>query len=105
MAWVTTADGIASPKHRPGLTVTYPGLQLKSLELLKEVFPAITRVALLIAPLELDAKEIVQEMEAGARRLGLQIQVLEVRGRDGGLNFTQPCKAARASKTTKQQSR
>jgi len=55
--------------------------------------------------LELDAKEIVQEMEAGARRLGLQIQVLEVRGRDGGLNFTQPCKAARASKTTKQQSR
>ena len=63
-----------------GLTVTLPGLQLKSLELLKEVFPAITRVALLIAPLELDAKEIVQEMEAGARRLGLQIQVLEVRG-------------------------
>ena len=51
MAWVTTADGIASPKHRPGLTVTYPGLQLKSLELLKEVFPAITRVALLLAPL------------------------------------------------------
>jgi putative tryptophan/tyrosine transport system substrate-binding protein len=62
------------------LTVTHPGLQLKSLELLKEMSPAITRVALLIAPLELDAKEIVQEMEAGARRLGLQIQVLEVRG-------------------------
>ena len=84
MAWVTTADRIASPKHRPGFTVTYPGLQLKSLELLKEMFPAITRVALLLAPLELDAKEIVQEMEAGAVGWGCRFKC----SRSGGATAT-----------------
>ena len=36
---------------------------------------------MLIEPTEVvDAKEVVQEIDDGARRLGLQVQVLEVRG-------------------------
>ncbi|MDM0050595.1 ABC transporter substrate-binding protein [Variovorax sp. J22R115] len=64
-----------------GLTVVFPELVPKCLEFLKEAFPAVVRVAVLIDPTEVvDAKEVVQEMDDGARRLGLQLQVLEVRG-------------------------
>ncbi len=63
-----------------GLTVTYPELGPKRLELLKEVLPALTRVALLLAPSELDAADMVGNMQAPAQQLGLQLQVIETRG-------------------------
>ncbi|NDZ16011.1 ABC transporter substrate-binding protein [Variovorax sp. WS11] len=79
-------EGWAQSLARPGgnvtgLTVVYPELVPKCLEVLKEAFPAVVRVAMLIDPAEIvDAKEVVQETEAGAQRLGLQLQVIEVRG-------------------------
>jgi putative tryptophan/tyrosine transport system substrate-binding protein len=76
-----------SPAHPggnvTGLTVTFPDLMPKCLELLKQAFPGVVRVAMLIVPTELrDTNEVVEETQAGARRLGLQLQVLEVRGPD-----------------------
>ena len=79
-------EGWATSLARPGgnvtgLTFTFPELGPKRLELLKEAAPSITRIAVLIDPLEVvDAPEVLQETEAGARRLGLQVQVLTVHG-------------------------
>lgn len=79
-------EGWAKSFARPGgnitgLTVVYPELVPKCLEVLKEAFPGIVRVAMLIDPTEVvDAGEVVQETEAGAQRLGMQLQVIEVRG-------------------------
>jgi len=79
-------EGWARTLARPagnvtGLTFTFPELGPKRLELLKEAAPAIARVALLIDPIEVvDAPEVLQETEAGARRLGLQVEVLKVHG-------------------------
>jgi putative ABC transport system substrate-binding protein len=64
-----------------GLTVVFPELLPKCLELLKEALPGLVRVAMLFDPTEVvDADEVVQETEAGARQLGLQLQVLQFRG-------------------------
>jgi len=79
-------EGWATSLARPGgnvtgLTFTFPELGPKRLELLKEAAPSITRIAVLIDPLEVvDAPEVLQETEAGARRLGLQVRVLTVHG-------------------------
>jgi len=79
-------EGWARSLARPGgnvtgLTVSFDELNAKRLELLKQAFPGVVRVALLLDPVEIgDAKAFVQAMEASARPLGLQIQVLEVRG-------------------------
>jgi putative ABC transport system substrate-binding protein len=64
-----------------GLTVVFPELVSKCLEILKEAHPGVLRVAVLIDPAEVvDAREVVQELGAGARRLGLQLEVLELQG-------------------------
>jgi putative ABC transport system substrate-binding protein len=62
-----------------GLTVTFPELSSKSLELLKQAFPEVSCVALLRDPAEVpDA--MIERTQAGARRLGIQIEVLDVGG-------------------------
>ena len=79
------AQSLAHPGGNvTGLTVTYPELGPKRLEILKEAFPGHTRIAMLIAPGDLaDATQgVVQEMQDGARRLGMQLQVFEVRSAD-----------------------
>ena len=78
------AEGWALSLARPGgnvtgLTVTFPELGPKYLELLKQAVPGLTRVAVLFAPAEVKINPI---LEAGARALGLQIQPLEVAGPD-----------------------
>jgi putative tryptophan/tyrosine transport system substrate-binding protein len=79
-------EGWAQSLARPGgnvtgLTFTFPEIGAKRLELLKEASPGLSRVAMLVDPIELvDAKDVVRETEAGARRLGLQLQVLETHG-------------------------
>jgi putative ABC transport system substrate-binding protein len=78
------SEGWAQSLARPGgnvtgLTVTFPELGGKRLELLAEAVPRLTRVALLYAPADLsNAKEQVAEIDAMARQLGLQLQVMEV---------------------------
>jgi putative ABC transport system substrate-binding protein len=79
-------EGWAASLARPagnvtGITFTFPEVVQKRLELLKEAMPAIVRVAVLIDPLDVvDSRDVIAEAKAGAQRLGLQLQVLEVHG-------------------------
>ncbi len=71
------AESLARPGGNiTGLTVTFPDLDLKRLEILKEAFPAITRVAM-ITEFRPDQR-FKEERDAGARRLGLELQFIEM---------------------------
>jgi putative ABC transport system substrate-binding protein len=78
-------DGLVASLARPGGNIT--GLSVmtyeitgKRLELLTEVVPGLTRVALLLDAGVLRWHTQLQEHEAAARGLGVQLQPLEVRG-------------------------
>jgi len=72
------AQSLAHPGGNvTGLTVTFPELELKRLELLKQAFPEIVRVAVLT---EFRREDILRNLEVGARRMELQLQVIEIRG-------------------------
>ena len=80
------AEGWAATLARPGgnvtgLAVTFPELEQKRLELLKEVLPGISRVGIVIAPFELrgGGGDVSAQNGAAARRLGLQLEVVPVR--------------------------
>jgi len=79
-------EGWAKSLARPGgnvtgLTFTFPELAAKRLELLKQALPTLTRIAVIIDPIEVvDAIDVLRETEAGARRLGLTMQVLRIHG-------------------------
>ena len=60
-----------------GLTVHHPELSGKTLELLKETLPHLSRVALLLEPRGDPAA--LRQMESAAQALGLSLQVLPVR--------------------------
>ena len=80
-------EGWARSLARPGgnvtgLTFTFPELAAKRLELLKQALPTLTRIAVVIDPAEVvDAADVLRETEAGARRLGLTLQVVQIHGR------------------------
>ena len=80
-------EGWAQSLSRPGgnvtgLTFTFPELAAKRVELLKDALPALTRIAVVIDPIEVvDAADVLRETAAGAQRLGLQVQVVEIHGR------------------------
>ncbi len=76
-------EGWAQSLARPGgnvtgLTVTFPELGPKRLEILGQAVPGLARVAILLAPAELGLNG--PSSEEGARALGLQAQLLEVSG-------------------------
>jgi putative ABC transport system substrate-binding protein len=75
------AKSLAQPGGNiTGFTVTLPGLELKRLEILKEAFPAINRVAVLT---EFRVDQVFKgELDDGARRLKLELQFIEVPGED-----------------------
>jgi putative ABC transport system substrate-binding protein len=62
-----------------GLTIQTPELAGKRLELLKEIVPNLTRVAVLWDPTEPGRRQLVEEAERVAPRLGLQLQTFEAR--------------------------
>ena len=79
--------GLVASLSRPGGNVT--GLSLsneelssKRVQLLKEFVPLLARVAVLRTPLLTAHAIFWQEAEAAARKLGLELQPLEVRGVD-----------------------
>jgi ABC-type uncharacterized transport system substrate-binding protein len=79
--------GIVSSLARPGGNITglsniAQDLDGKRLELLKEAFPKVARVALLWDPGTPRANLSLREMEAAAKALGLKLQSLPVRGID-----------------------
>jgi putative ABC transport system substrate-binding protein len=74
------AQGLARPGGNvTGLTVTFPDLASKRLELLKEAMPQLMRVGLLLDPDEIKVPLIEDAMRGAAQRMGVQVHVLEVR--------------------------
>ncbi len=61
-----------------GLTIMSPQLDGKRFELLKETFPRISRVAVVIRSANPHREAAVKEMEVGAQPLGLQVRVVAV---------------------------
>ena len=76
------AQSLAHPGGNvTGMTVTFPELMPKCLELLQQAVPGLARTAVLIAPTDFpQAGPVIQAMQDGARLLRMQLQVLEVRG-------------------------
>jgi putative ABC transport system substrate-binding protein len=80
-------DGFVASLGQPGGNVTgvttlHRELSGKRLELLKDTVPGLVRVAVLWNPVEVRATQQLRDTEDAARRLGLQVQALEVRGLD-----------------------
>ena len=77
-------SGLVASLARPGgnvtgLTIMAPDLMAKQLELLKEVVPKVTRVALLQNPDNPASAAQLREAEAAARALRIQPETLEAR--------------------------
>ena len=77
-------DGLVSSVARPGANVTGVSslnaeLDAKRLELLKEILPAIKRVAVLVNPTDRTSAAALKRAQTAARLLGLQLEVVEVR--------------------------
>jgi putative ABC transport system substrate-binding protein len=80
-------SGLVSSLARPGgnitgLSMMAPDLEGKRLELLKEAFPKVARVAFLRDRSSATANRVLTEMEAAAKALGLKLLSLEVRSLD-----------------------
>jgi putative ABC transport system substrate-binding protein len=79
--------GLVASLARPGgnitgLTLISSQLSGKRLELLKEVVPRLSRLAVLSNPTSAAVPPQIRETEVTARALGVQLQPLEVRGPD-----------------------
>ena len=77
-------NGFINSLARPGGNVTglsflSPEVRGKQMELLKETFPKITRIAVLLDPAVVGSTDSVNDVEIG-RQVGLQALILEVRG-------------------------
>ena len=80
------ALGLVASLAHPGGNITgvatlAPELSGKRLELLKEVIPKLSRVALLTPPAE-GLRTSIMETEVAAQALGLKLQILQARGVD-----------------------
>jgi putative ABC transport system substrate-binding protein len=81
-------SGFVASVARPGGNITgltndpTPEIQGKSLELLKEAVPMAWRVALVWNPLPPGAETYRKIVESAARKLGVSVQSVEVRGRN-----------------------
>jgi putative ABC transport system substrate-binding protein len=80
------ALGLVASLAHPGGNITgiatlAPELSGKRLELLKEVIPKLSRVAFLSSPFK-GFRTSIKETEVVAQALGLQLQILQIRGAD-----------------------
>jgi putative tryptophan/tyrosine transport system substrate-binding protein len=78
------ANGLVASLARPGgnvtgLTNAATDLGVKRLELLKEIFPKLARIAVLPSP---RAARVLKEMQAAAPSLQIQLHIMEVRVAD-----------------------
>jgi putative ABC transport system substrate-binding protein len=79
--------GLVASLARPGgnvtgLSVLTPEMVGKQLELLKELVPGVSRVAVLWNPTRAEHLLLLREAAGAGRSLGLQLQLLEARGPD-----------------------
>jgi putative ABC transport system substrate-binding protein len=79
-------EGWAKTLARPGgmvtgLSVTFPELEQKRLEIMKVLLPGVSRIAMIFAPLELGdgGSDISADTAAAAKGMGLQLQRLPLR--------------------------
>jgi ABC-type uncharacterized transport system substrate-binding protein len=75
-------SGLVASLARPGGNATginFLSIELvaKRLEILREMVPATTRIAVLINPADAAAETMLKDVEAATRAMGLQIQVLK----------------------------
>jgi putative ABC transport system substrate-binding protein len=94
-------DGLVADLARPGGNVTglstfAPELSGKRLELLKDILPGISRVAVLANRDFRGYDAQMKEIEAAAQALGLQLQPVELRGADDLENAFSAITAGRA---------
>jgi putative ABC transport system substrate-binding protein len=95
------AMGVVASLARPdrnitGVTGIQPEIMGKRLELLKELLPNLSRVAVLVAAGSPLGVQYVRDAEAAASTLGIQVQVLTVRGSgdlEGAFNSAQGASA------------
>jgi putative ABC transport system substrate-binding protein len=78
-------SGLVASLARPGgnvtgLSVLSPEIVGKQLELLKEIVPRVSRVAVLWNPTNTSHPLLLREAKVAARSLGVQLQLLEARG-------------------------
>jgi putative ABC transport system substrate-binding protein len=59
-----------------GVNLISGELSAKRLELLRELIPSIARVAVILSPVSLDAETTLRDVEAAARAMGLQADIL-----------------------------
>ena len=81
------ASGLVASLDRPGgnltgLATVSPELSGKRLELLKEAFATVSRIAVFRNPANPGQDPQIREMKIVGQTLGLQLQILEVRGLD-----------------------
>ena len=80
---VGLVDSLARPgENLTGVTHIAPELAGKRLELLKEIIPKLSRVAVLWHPGNLGSEQIWKESQLSARGLGLQLHSMEVTSAD-----------------------
>ena len=77
--------GLVNSLARPGgnvtgLSILGPPLSAKSLQLLKEVVPKVSQVAVISNPANPAAGPLLRDTKAAAQSLGLKLQLLEARG-------------------------
>jgi putative ABC transport system substrate-binding protein len=80
-------SGLVASLARPGGNVTglsfrAPEIEGNRLELLEEITPRVSRVAVLSNPTNRAIHSSLAEVEVAARSLGVQVQILEARGPD-----------------------
>ena len=81
-------SGFVASLAKPGGNITgftsdpSPEFQSKRLELLKEAVPRVTRIALLSNPSSPSSETYRKTIEAPIKKLGMTLQVVNVRGRD-----------------------
>lgn len=78
-------SGLVASLGRPGgnitgVSISVPGLAGKQVELLKEVVPDLTRVAVLANPATPATASLLEDLEGMARAAGLQLRRAEARG-------------------------
>jgi putative ABC transport system substrate-binding protein len=81
------ADGFVASLARPGGNLTglaglAPELSGKRLELLRDIVPGLSRVAVLLNPKNPNARRLLREMESYAQSFAMQLHVFEVRHAD-----------------------
>lgn len=77
-------SGFVASLARPGgnltgLSTVNPDAAAKRVELMKEIIPRISRLAVLRNPTNSGSRFPLKETEAGAKRLGIRLQILEAR--------------------------